>query len=44
MKYMQQQELKFIDVEISNLSDSKLLINKLELDSTESKMFFNLQF
>ena len=45
MKFIQQEEFKFIDVEIHNQSDSIILINNLQLDSTESKIFcFNLQF
>ena len=40
MEFNQQKEFKFIDVEINNLSDSTLLINNLQLESTESKIFF----
>ena len=37
INFMQLKDFKFINVEICNLSDSSLLINNLQLDSTESK-------
>ena len=41
MNFIEKKEFKFIDVEICNSSASKFLISKLELESTESKIFFN---
>ena len=36
MNFLQQNEFKFIDVQMCNFSDSTLTMSKLELDSTES--------